>query len=151
MGLMANMHHLVCPHCAATNRLPAGKAPLQARCGACHRPLFDGHPVAVDAARFEKHRHGNDIAVLVDVWAPWCGPCRAMAPMFERAAAALEPEVRLVKLNADEAPEIASQFGISGIPAMLLLRGGRVVAQIAGVMDTQRIVVWVRSNLAKAA
>jgi thioredoxin 2 len=148
---MVDMRHLVCPHCATTNRVPANKSPLQARCGGCHRPLFDGHPAAVDAVRFEKHCRDNDIAVLVDVWAPWCGPCRTMASMFERAASALEPEVRLVKLNADEASEIASRLGVSGIPALLLLRGGHVVARTAGVMDAQRIVAWVRSNLAKAA
>jgi thioredoxin 2 len=148
---MVDARHLVCPHCAATNRVPPDKSPLRARCGGCHCPLFDGHSAAVDAARFEKHCRENDIAVLVDVWAPWCGPCRTMAPMFERAASALEPEVRLVKLNADEAPEIASRLGVSGIPALLLLRGGRVVARNAGVMDAQRIVAWVRSNLAKAA
>ena len=148
---MVDVRHLVCPHCATTNRVPANKSSLKARCGGCHRPLFDGHSAAVDAARFEKHCRDNDIAVLVDVWAPWCGPCRTMAPMFERAAAALEPEVRLVKLNADEAPEIASQLGVSGIPALLLLRGGRVEARKAGVIDARGIVAWVRSNLAKAA
>jgi thioredoxin 2 len=148
---MVDVRHLVCPHCATTNRVPANKSPLSARCGGCHRRLFDGHPAAVDAARFEKHCRNNDIAVLVDVWAPWCGPCRTMAPMFERAASALEPEVRLVKLNADEAPEIASQLGVSGVPALLLLRGGRVMARTAGVTDAQRIVAWVRLNLARAA
>jgi len=148
---MSNVHHVVCPHCAATNRVPVGKPALAARCGACHRALFDGHPAAVDAASFEKHRRDNDVAVLVDVWAPWCGPCRAMAPMFEAAAPELEPEVRLVKLNADEEPRISSELGVTGIPALLLFRGGHVVARTAGAMDTRRLVAWVRSNLAAAA
>jgi thioredoxin 2 len=122
-----------------------------ARYGACHRALFEGRPTAVNATQFGKHRRNNDIAVLVDVWAPWCGPCRAMAPMFERAAADLEPEVRLIKLNADEEPRIASELGVSGIPALLLLRGGKIIARTAGAMDARRIVAWTRMQLAEAA
>ena len=143
--------HIVCPHCAATNRLPADKNSAAGKCGACHAALFDGHPAAVDAAGFDKHRRANDIAVLVDVWAPWCGPCRMMAPMFEAAAAELEPQVRLIKLNADEAPNVAAEYQVSGIPALLLFRGGRVVARSAGAMDARRIVAWTRSQLAQAA
>ena len=143
--------HIVCPHCAATNRLPAGKNAAAGKCGACHATLFDGHPAAVDAGAFDKHRRNNDIAVLVDVWAPWCGPCRMMAPMFEAAAAELEPEVRLIKLNADEAPGVAAEYQVSGIPALLLFRGGRMVARSAGAMDARRIVAWTRSQLAQAA
>jgi len=148
---MVNVHHVVCPHCAATNRIPAGRPARDANCGACHRALFDGHPVTVDAAKFAKHRRENDIPVLLDVWAPWCGPCRAMAPMFERAARELEPGMRLIKLNADEEPRVASELGVAGIPALFLLYGGKVVAQTAGVMDAGRIVAWARSKLAEAA
>ena len=147
---MADLH-IVCPHCAATNRLPAGKDAGAGQCGACHAALFDGHPTAVDAAGFDKHRRNNDIALLVDVWAPWCGPCRAMTPMFEAAAAQLEPQVRLIKLNADEAPGVAAQYQVSGIPALLLFRGGRLVARSAGVMDARHIVTWTRDQLAQAA
>jgi thioredoxin 2 len=143
--------HIVCPHCAATNRIPAGKPVGSANCGACHRPLFDARPVAVDAEAFAKHVKANDIAVLVDVWAPWCGPCRMMSPMFEAAASELEPQVRLLKLNADEAPQVAAELNVSGIPALLLLRGGRVVARSAGVMDARHIVSWTRGHLAQAA
>ena len=148
---MATTRQIVCPHCAATNRVPDDKPRREARCGACHKPLFDGHAVAVDAAKFNKHRRDNDIPVLVDVWAAWCGPCRAMAPIFERAAAELEPDVRLVKLNADEDPRIASELGIANIPTLLLLQGGRIVARSAGVMDVRRIVSWTRTSLARAA
>jgi len=147
---MSAFQHIVCPHCAATNRVPAGKPSGTANCGSCHRALFDGRPAAVDAAGFAKHVKSNDIAVLVDVWAPWCGPCRMMAPMFESAAAELEPHVRLLKLNADEAPQAAAELGVQGIPALLLLRGGRVVARQAGVMDARHIVLWARGALAPA-
>ena len=146
---MASLH-VVCPHCAATNRLPADRKATAAKCGSCRAALFDGHPVAVDAAAFAKHRDRNDIAVLVDVWAPWCGPCRTMAPMFEAAAAGLEPDVRLLKVNADEQPRIAADYGVSGIPALLLFRGGRLVSRNAGFMTEGQIVGWTRGQLAQA-
>jgi thioredoxin 2 len=146
---MESIRHVVCPHCAAKNRFPVGKPAARARCGACHGALFAGHPVAVNAEQFDKHRRGNDIPVLVDVWAPWCGPCRMMAPMFERAAAELEPEVRLLKVNSDEEPGLAGELGVRGIPALFLLRGGKVVAQTAGAMDTRRLVEWTRGHLAE--
>ena len=148
---MATTRHIVCPQCSATNRVPVHKPMREARCGACHEALFDGHPAAVNAAGFAKHRRDNDVPVLVDLWAPWCGPCRAMAPMFERAAAELEPDIRLLKVNVDEEPEVAAELGVSGIPALFLLRQGRVVAQTAGAMDSRRLVQWVRSHLAVAA
>ena len=148
---MSSTHNIVCPHCAATNRVPHDKPTNEARCGVCHRSLFDGHPVAADGVRFDKHRRSNDVAVLVDVWAPWCGPCRMMGPMFEKAAAELEPEVRLLKLNADEEQGVSREFGVSGIPTLLLFRGGRLIARTAGAMDTQRIVAWTRDQLARAA
>lgn len=147
---MSAIRNIVCPHCDATNRVPIDKPAGDARCGACHRPLFDGHPVAVDGWRFAKHRASNDIAVLVDVWAPWCGPCRVMAPMFERAATDLEPEVRLLKLNADEEQRVSTELGVSGIPALLLFRGGRLIARSAGAMEANRIVSWTRQHLAAA-
>ena len=147
---MSATKNIVCPHCAATNRVPVDKPAQQARCGGCHRTLFDGHPAAVDGAHFAKHRTANDIAVLVDVWAPWCGPCKMMAPMFERAAATLEPEVRLLKLNADEEQQTSAELGVSGIPALLLFRGGKLIARTAGAMDANRIVDWTRQQLAGA-
>jgi thioredoxin 2 len=140
--------HLVCPHCAAVNRVPLDRPATAARCGKCHAALFDGHPAEVDEAGFEAHLRGNEIPVLVDIWAPWCGPCRMMAPAFERAAQELEPGVRLLKLNADEAPQVTASLGVRGIPAMFLFRGGRVIANTAGAMDAGSIVKWVRGKLA---
>jgi thioredoxin 2 len=145
---MTQPTHIVCPHCRAVNRVPAERPAAVARCGGCHQPLFDGHPAEVDAAGFERHVAAGDLPVLVDVWAPWCAPCRAMAPQFERAAAALEPGVRLLKLNADGAPDLVGRLGVQGIPALLLLRGGQVVARTAGAMDANRIAAWTRQALA---
>ncbi|MCT8972594.1 thioredoxin TrxC [Microbaculum marinisediminis] len=139
--------HVVCPGCGATNRLPEDKPAKAARCGSCKAPLFAAKPLNVDGAAFQRHIASNDIAVLVDVWAPWCGPCRSMAPNFEAAAAELEPDVRLLKLNADEEGEIARQLGVSGIPALILFHGGRPVARTAGAMPARSIVDWTRQNL----
>ena len=144
---MSGTFQLVCGHCGQINRLPAGRAPTQGKCGKCHAPLFSGHPIEVDQAAFERHVAHSDLPLLVDVWAPWCGTCRAIAPMFARAAEALEPRVQLLKLNSDEAPEISAKFGISGIPTLLLLQKGRELARISGAMDSQRIVAWTLSGL----
>ncbi|MGJ4931304.1 thioredoxin TrxC [Bradyrhizobium sp. HKCCYLS2038] len=144
---MSETFQLVCGHCGQINRLPAGRAPTQGKCGKCHAPLFSGHPIEVDQAGFTRHIANSDLPLLVDVWAPWCGPCRAMAPMFARAAQELEPRVQLLKLNSDEAPEVSAKFGISGIPTLLLLQKGRELQRISGAMDSQRIVAWTMSGL----
>lgn len=142
-------HHIVCAKCGAINATAPERDTKAAKCGACAVPLFTGKPADVDEGGFERQTRRGDIPVLVDVWAPWCGPCRTMGPMFEAAAAALEPEVRLVKLNADEAPHVSQRFGIRGIPSLLLLHRGKLLAQAAGVMDTNRIVAWTRAALNK--
>jgi len=146
---MSDTRQIVCDHCGRINRLPAERAPDGARCGACHQPMFTGRPVEVDEDGFGRHVANSDVPVLVDVWAPWCGPCRAMAPMFERAAHELEPRVRLLKLNSDNAPALSSRLNISGIPTLLLMRGGREIARHAGAMDARGIVAWTEAGLAR--
>jgi thioredoxin 2 len=145
---MSASRQIVCGHCNQINRVPAEKPAAAARCGSCHEPLFDGHPVEVDEQGFGRQIANSDIPVLVDVWAPWCGPCRAMAPMFERAAKELEPDVRLLKLNADNAPDVSSRLQITGIPTLLLLRGGREISRSSGAMDARSIVAWAKAGLA---
>jgi thioredoxin 2 len=139
--------HIVCPHCAAVNRIPSTRMGEGPKCGKCHQALFAGHPIELDAAGFEKHVGRNDIPVLVDFWAPWCGPCKMMAPHFVQAAAQLEPQVRLVKVDTEAEQSLGARFGIRSIPTLALFRGGREVARQAGAMGAADIVRWTRSQL----
>lgn len=145
------MRQFVCPACGAANRAPDGKNPLAAKCGRCSEPLFSGHPAEVDAKALAAHRASTKgAAVLVDVWAPWCGPCRAMAPNFAAAAKTLEPDVRLLKLNSEAEPQASAELGVSGIPTLLLFRDGQDIARTSGLMSAQQIVAWTRQVLAQA-
>jgi thioredoxin 2 len=115
------------------------------KCGQCHVSLFNGHPIALSASDFDVHAARSDIPLVVDFWAPWCGPCRMMAPVFEQAAGMLEPQVRLAKVNTEEEQALGSRYGIQSIPTMIVLRGGREVARQSGALGAQDIVRWVRS------
>ena len=143
---MTGSLHIVCPHCNAVNRVPESKLNDIPVCGKCRQPLFTAHPVTLDSSNFNRHITRNDIPLLVDFWAPWCGPCRMMAPAFEQAASRLEPGMRLAKLNTEEAQELALRHNIRSIPTLALFKGGREVARQAGAMDATGIVQWARAN-----
>jgi len=137
-------NHVVCSQCGSVNRIPPTKSALAAKCGKCGEQLFDGTPKDVDANVFERQVSRSTVPVLIDIWAPWCGPCKMMAPAYQAAAGQLEPDVRLIKLNSDENQQVAGRLGIRGIPTMILYRDGREVARQSGAMTASQIVQWTR-------
>ncbi|RWO33569.1 MULTISPECIES: thioredoxin TrxC [unclassified Mesorhizobium] len=142
---------VVCGKCGGVNRLPPAGDAGDAKCGKCGSRLFSGHPADVDAQSFDRQVTRSSLPVVVDIWAPWCGPCKMMAPAYEAAANELEPHVRLIKLNSDNEQAVAARLGIRGIPTMILFHGGREVARTSGAMTAGQIVRWVRDHLPAAA
>ena len=143
---MSSSLHVVCPHCDTVNRVPQARLEEGGTCGRCAKGLFSGKPVELNTANFDTQTGRSDLPVVVDFWAPWCGPCRMMAPQFEKAAAHLEPGYRLAKLNTDAEQAIAGRFNIRSIPTIAIFRNGQEVARQAGAMDATTLERWVRQS-----
>ncbi|MGK9449911.1 thioredoxin TrxC [Acidithiobacillus caldus] len=136
--------HVVCPHCGAVNQLPQERLGEEPKCGKCHKPLLPDHPVELVGPAFSRFLEKNDLPVLVDFWAPWCAPCRAMAPQFEMAARRLRGRCLFAKLNTEADQATAARFQIRSIPTMVLLRGGRELARQSGAVNAPEIEAWLR-------
>jgi thioredoxin 2 len=140
--MTATTSQVVCQHCDRIVRIPVDRLGDGPQCPACHTKLFDGHPVELTDANFARHVSDGDLPVVVDFWAPWCAPCRMMAPGFEEVAKRMEPLARFAKLNTDEAQETAAHYGIRSIPTLMVFKGGKEVARQSGAMDPTRLRNW---------
>lgn len=146
---MANLH-IVCPQCRRTNRIPEDRISDVPKCGACKSPLFDGRPVEADRETLAVNVKNSDHPVVVDFWAPWCGPCRTMAPAFSQVAQSMMTRARFVKVNTEAEPALASLYGIRGIPTLIVFRGGKEVGRMSGAMDAAQLAAWVERTVAQA-
>ncbi len=144
---MSDMIHVFCPACFAPNRLPEARIDAGPRCGACKNALIGGVVPNLNAKYFAKITQGSSLPVMVDCWAPWCGPCKAMAPAFEQAAQALQGQVYFAKLNTEEEQILGQSLGIRSIPTLLLFARGKEVARQAGAMSAEQITSWLKVQL----
>ena len=143
--------HIVCPNCNSVNRIPGEKDARKAICGHCHQPLFAGRPSPVTAAQFATQIERNDIPVIVDFRAEWCGPCKAMAPAYERVASEFEPALRFLKVDTEAEPELSARYNIRSLPTLMLFQKGKVLAQQAGAMGAEGLRSWLRHHAAPAS
>lgn len=143
---MTDSTHLVCQACLAVNRIPSVRLTDGPKCGKCQTPIFNAKPIDLTAANYQKHLQRNDVPVLVDFWAPWCGPCKMMGPQFEQAASQLEPQIRLAKVNTEAEQQLGGQLNIRSIPTLIIFKGGKEIARHSGAMGAADIIKWTRSH-----
>ena len=142
--------HLVCPHCNATNRVPSDKLQAELNCGKCHAALLQAHPENLGEVAFNAQLAKSDLPLVVDFWAPWCGPCRAMAPAYEKVSHDMHGKARFVKVNTEDEQDLAAKFNIRSIPTLAVFAGGREIARQPGAMSAPDVARWVSAALLKA-
>jgi len=144
---MSDALHIVCPSCGGINRVPSTKLSAGGKCGKCKQALFQAQPLELNASNFDHHLTKSDIPLVVDFWAPWCGPCKMMAPIFLQAAQQLEPQVRLVKINTEVEQSLGARFAIRSIPTLAIFKAGKEITRMAGAMDLNNLIRWVRQSV----
>jgi thioredoxin 2 len=142
---MSENIQVVCGHCDTVTRVPGSRVGDGPSCPKCHARLFEGKPIELTESNFDRHLTRSDLPLVVDFWAPWCGPCIAMAPFYETAAKQLEPRLRFAKLNTQDEPAPASRFGIRSIPTLMVFRQGKEIARQSGAMDASSLTRWLNS------
>jgi len=143
---MNEFTHIVCPHCNGTNRLPSQKLTQDAKCGRCKKPLFDTTPIALSTENISQHLEKNDIPVIIDFWAPWCGPCKIMGPNFEQAARSFKTKVRFAKVNTEDQNSLGTHFNIQSIPTLILFKNAKEIDRVSGALDTNSLIDWINSK-----
>ncbi len=142
---MAGVLKIVCPHCSAANRVDAARLGDRPKCGKCKEELFTSRPIDLDPSNFDRIISLNESPVVVEFWAPWCGYCKRMAPIFDEAAAQLEPRIRLAKVNTESQPVISGRFGVQGVPTLIIFKNGQEIARQSGAMDLPNLLRWIQT------
>lgn len=144
---MSEFTHIVCPHCNGTNRIPSGKTPDEAKCGRCKQSILDTKPINLTTENFQQHLQKNDIPVIIDFWAPWCGPCKMMGPNFEQASQNFRARVRFAKVNTEEQQSLGAHFNIRSIPTLILFKQGKEVDRLSGALDANQLITWLNERV----
>jgi thioredoxin 2 len=144
---MSEFTHIVCPHCDGTNRIPSGTVPKEAKCGRCKQSILDTKPIELSTQNIQQHLQKNDIPVIIDFWAPWCGPCKTMGPNFEQASRNFRAEVRFAKINTEDQQSLGAQFNIRSIPTLILFKNGKEVDRVSGVLEASQLTSWIRQKI----
>jgi len=144
---MSEFTHIVCPYCNGTNRIPKGSTPNEAKCGRCKQFILDTKPIELNSDNIQQHLEKNDIPVLIDFWAPWCGPCKVMGPNFEQASRSFKARVRFAKINTEDQQSLGGYFNIRSIPTLVLFKNGKELDRVSGALDANALISWVQSRL----